>query len=284
MTAKRAELLIFPDDLPDNPDDELWRVELQATRVRIKEKPFDWTEGEDYAERFLQNKWEVTLYWVHKLRWNPRLKIPVPRGQSKEVKLLKPFAEVCIAWINLCWELHGLGFGRQYQNAAHWFRVICWELQTELYASLFHGEKSILDARVKRSLAGSIDSGVNPFEKDREHKPAQWEVGNAVLQTRKHRPLIFKELWKGSQRPAKHKGLAAALRSWQTSTDRAGHQSFGLKDGAFIVSDGRGKFKVLAPAIPVQKSIAENMQVSNLCGVRCVPAIPVQKSIAENGS
>lgn len=258
MSATGAELLIFPDDLPDNPADELWRVELQSTRARVIGKPSDWTEGEDYAEKFLQNKWEVTLYWVHKLRWNPRFKIPAPRGQSKDVKLLKPFAEVCVAWLNLCWELHGLGFGGQYRNAGQWFKAICWEIQTELYASVFHDEKSILDAGVKRSLAGSIDAGVNPFEEDKERKPAQWEVANAVLATRKNRPIIFKELWKGSQRPAKHKGLAAALRSWQTSTERDGHQSFGLKDRAFIVTSGKGKIKILAPSIPVQKSTSEN--------------------------
>jgi hypothetical protein len=43
--------------------------------------------------------WRITLYWVVKKKWNPKLKIPVKR---KYAKLLEPRGELFFRTLELC--------------------------------------------------------------------------------------------------------------------------------------------------------------------------------------
>jgi hypothetical protein len=258
VNQKRLPVPRLPFDQPDN---EEFRLALHSSRVQICDKGESWTEGQARAAEFLDAGWELVLHWVHKLKWNSRHKIPVKRGRAtKSAQLLKPLAQVCVAWINLCMELHVLGFGRQYKNAGEWFKAICWEIKQDIYSAVFHRkEGSILDGKTKRDLAAIIGNGaINPF--DPEHQPAQWAAADAVLAIKTTHPDIFREFWKGSQRQSGRKGLSAALTAWQTSSEKDGHSGFELMpDGSFTVTNGRGRRTILGSSRPVQKAMSETL-------------------------
>ena len=64
--------------------------------------------------------WRITLYWVVKKKWKPKLKIPVKR---KYAKLLEPRGKLFFRTLELCISGHNSSHpdSQHYRNASDWY-------------------------------------------------------------------------------------------------------------------------------------------------------------------
>ena len=227
-TRKRIKIQPFPDGEP--PDHPEWQHSLYNSKICFP-------EGHPQLERILRSQWEVTLRWVAKLKWrNPDLIIL----DHKEFKALKPQAEVLLAFLNLCIELH-TGFGSEYHNAGAWWRDIALEFQCTLRSDYYRHTEFFLAKNSKSRIVRKISRGENPFDPidlKRMHYLAE-----SAIKVRSS-SAIFDDLFEGSQRQ-KTKGLGFAFSAWQTASDRGPTTAIAI-DGDRLLTNGRGGIQILS--------------------------------------
>jgi hypothetical protein len=221
---------------------EPWGSSLANSTFTVDDKYLR-TDGQRMAVADLDGWYTVVLHWVYKLKWDSRHKIPAPKTA---VTQLKYWAEVMLAWLNLCDALYKIGYGQNYANEGEWFKTICWEYHTALLFGALNktGGTGIFGRGEKRRIASIISSKkfANPF--DLQIDPAQWEVARAIIETKDSRPDIFTNLWRGSQRQKTNKGLAAALSAWENMRPSA---TYGMQDGGvWVTFDENGRPQKLA--------------------------------------
>lgn len=189
-------------------------------------------------ERELIGNWEAVLRWVAKLKWrSPNLQLP----RIKQFQTLKPQAEVLLALLNLCLELHGIGYGEKYRNAGEWWKFLAWEFQAAMRSDYYLGTDLLIgDSRSR--YARSIKKGQNPFP---ESLPYLQEIAIAAISCKDNHRAIFVDLYKGKQRQIPHKGLGVALSNWETHMVRSPHRSIAF-DGSNILTNGKNGISVLA--------------------------------------
>jgi hypothetical protein len=136
----RTQIDPFPSGQP--PNLPIWQENLAHSRLPtmvyevngVEQRVLLTTSGNCLVlhpdlERELVGNWEAVLRWVAKLKWkSPHLKLP----RNNQFQALKPQAEVLLALLNLCFELHGIGCGKRYQNAGEWWKSLAWEFQAAL--------------------------------------------------------------------------------------------------------------------------------------------------------
>lgn len=248
MKAKQAKWLEV-EKLPlDVPPAESWSRALNNSRQMLPcPGIYAQLPGLQAVYKHHLGLWEIVLHQVYKMKWNPKHRLPQPNGQRHKTKSIKPFAEVILAWLNLCEALHTLGAGSNYRNAGEWFQAVCNEINSAaingLVANSQDGHLSIFIAGNSRALASAIQSTArdpvkNPFNK--ESNPAQWEVINEASMRYKSHPLIYSNLLKGRQRQQPQKGLVVALSAFETALAKK-PSIFLRPDGSLALQVGRGK-------------------------------------------
>ena len=184
--------------------------------------------GHADLEETLYWQWQICMRWIVKLKWNPTIVIP----DRPEFNILKPQSEVLLAMLNLCTELHVVGFGNEFQNAGIWFRECGREFQWTRRRDFYMGSENLEGKGSKSKIARTIQHTQkikNPFIK--EEMPLWHNVAQTVLDhrldNRKDFVIIYDDLYRGSQRK-KPRGLGSAFSAWATSYDRGPTLSFCL--------------------------------------------------------
>lgn len=224
---KRINIDLFPVGEPENSVD--WQKGLTGTRIQVH-------NGNPELERILIAHWEIVLRWVAKLKWrNPNLLIPT----VEEAATLKPQAEVILAILNLCTELHVLGFGAEYPNAAAWFRDLCLEFQCAIRSDFYHGSDFLIGKNRRSSIGRAILKGENPFRENSCFLDRLCNLASVAVGTQESHPSIFDDLYKGHQRQKPHKGLGAAFSAWQTAIDRQPSTAIGFDRNMNLLTNGK---------------------------------------------
>lgn len=230
--------LPFPNGEPEKLP--LWQSALQGSRGNCP-------CGHKDLEEILYWKWEIVLRWIAKLKWNPTLEILDYDGFNN----LKPKAEVLLAVLELCIQLHALGFGNEFCNAGVWWRECAREFQIASRRDYYFGTDDLEERGAKSRIAKSIKKGKNPFKID--VMPNFYKLAQIVIDHKDTLQTIFDDLYVGSQRQ-KVKGLGAAFSAWSSAMDQGSSISIGFdtkskkiyldKDGN-IVTNGKGGFSSL---------------------------------------
>lgn len=205
IAKRKTKFLPLPNGQPPGPP--IWQEALARSRPT-------YPEGQPDLERWLDSHWEACLYWVAKLKWRSPVVIP----RAKEFQLLKPQAEVLIAILNLCSELHTLGYGGQYRNAGQWWCDIAWEFQCAIRSDHYLATEFLVSKRRRWAIAQSLKKRKNPFCEDMKRLA---HLVDCALGIAELAPAITEDLLIGSQRQPT-KGLAAAFSAWQTAIERGG--------------------------------------------------------------
>jgi hypothetical protein len=222
-----------------------WGDSLQMSRPITLALPQ--TEGQVILCKHHQAVWDLALHWIYKKKWNHSHKLPVTRRKKDEVALVEPFADVFLAWLNLCEALHTNHY-TEYANAGEWFTQICNEINFEVYHTIFaETEDSLFCGTVARDLAIAIwDGSTNPF--CQETQPHQWLAAELGRQSKANAPQIFTQFYRGKQRQKPHLGLGAAYSAFATSKQNDGHAHLELKQGVLTLADkGRKRTKLILP-------------------------------------
>lgn len=215
-----------------------WGRHLQRSRCSLPAILLQ-TEGQQIAYKQSLVAQEVVLHWVYKKKWNPSHQIPGYRSNPQGIKLIEPFSDVFLAWLNLCEAIHTIQ-PKGYVSAGQWFEFIARELfNVELSSILREDNESLFINRNAWRYANQIKNGKNPFCKAK--CPHQWEIIESAIATEKKQPIIYQNFFKGSQRQKPYLGLGASYSALETSRQKAGHPSYELRDKVYMEITGRGK-------------------------------------------
>ena len=233
--------LPFPDGEPEK---------LPIWQNALKETVGYYPEGHPDLEYSLYWQWQVCMRWIVKLKWNPTIEIP----DVTHFNNLKPQSEVLLAMLNLCIELHNLGFGSEFENAAKWWRECAREFQWARRSDYYFGTENLEPKASKSRIARYIQNTKNPRNPFSETAMSCWhEVSKILIDRRAILPVIYDDLYRGSQRQIP-KGLGSAFSAWASAYDRRATLSFCLDtqlnqlrqdDEGNLITDGRGGYAIL---------------------------------------
>ena len=132
--------------------------------------------------------------------------------------VLKSQAEVLLAILNLCSELHALSFGDAYRNAGEWWRECAREFQCARRSDYYFGTDYLEGKASKSQIVRMLQKGQNPFT-DKEMSILS-NLIQLVIVHKESLKTIYDDLLIGRQRQKPHKGLSVAFSAWETTKMR----------------------------------------------------------------